>query len=366
MQLMAQGQVAACVPFATKSRIKMTLYKGEAVLAARREVASKLTHALIAALKRPRRVDKPDWAPMQQLSDAGFKSDPISGLPVFDPSACTPALLESVWRSYCGVADTINTKELGGTGAALEGLWAHLLEHAGEAAAATPAARRPTPPSAPAAGRGRKQRRIPLSEGEATDVDEGEGKRRRARRECELGHGVDAPKPMMCGAGEAPAPIGEGEDDGADDGSSDLGADGGEEAAAAVGGLPFSYRPRTRCRASPSNRARYPRPPARVSTAQEAAQWEAYARRRLHWPPLADGCKPAAPVPPSLPSITMKSGVMPVSTIALQIARNSHSCPMQSLKPVGLPPERSRSCAMNCKSPMGVENAEWLAGETQS
>ena len=105
----------------------------------------------------------------------------------------------------------------------------------------------------------------------------------------------------MCGAGEAPAPIGEGEDDGADDGSSDLGADGGEEAAAAVGGLPFSYRPRTRCRASPSNRARYPRPPARVSTAQEAAQWEAYARRRLHWPPLADGCKPAAPVPPSPP-----------------------------------------------------------------
>ena len=73
-------------------------------------------------------------------------------------------------------------------------------------------------------------------------MDEGEGKRRRARRECELGDGVDAPEPMMCGAGEAPAPIGEGEDDGADDGSSDLGAD-GEEAAAAVGGLPFSYRP---------------------------------------------------------------------------------------------------------------------------
>ena len=67
---------------------------------------------------------------MQQLFDAGFESDPVSGLPVFDPSACTPALLESVWRSYCGVADTINTKELGGTGAALEGLWAHLLAHA--------------------------------------------------------------------------------------------------------------------------------------------------------------------------------------------------------------------------------------------
>ena len=132
MQLTAVGQVAAIVPFVFQQKRMLTLYKGEAALAARREVASKLTHSLIAALKRPRRVDKPDWAPMQQLFDAGFKSDPVSGLPVFDPSACTPALLESVWRSYCGVADTINTKELGGTGAALEGLWAHLLEHAGE------------------------------------------------------------------------------------------------------------------------------------------------------------------------------------------------------------------------------------------
>ena len=69
MRLKAQGQVAACVPFATNRRVKMTLYKGEAALAARREVAcSKLTHALIAALKRPRRVDKPDWAPMSSSS----------------------------------------------------------------------------------------------------------------------------------------------------------------------------------------------------------------------------------------------------------------------------------------------------------
>ena len=141
MQLTAVGQVAAIVPF-TYHRRKMTLYKGEAALAARREVASKLTHALIAALKRPRRVDKPDWAPMQQLFDAGFKSDPVSGLPVFDPSACTPALLESVWRSYCGVADTINTKELGKTGATLEELGAQLREHAGVEAPSPPAKRR--------------------------------------------------------------------------------------------------------------------------------------------------------------------------------------------------------------------------------
>jgi hypothetical protein len=61
----------------------------------------------------------------------------------------------------------------------------------------------------------------------------------------------------------------------------------------------------------------------------------------------------AAPVPPSLPSITMKSGVMPVSTIALQIAMNSHGWPMHSLNPAGLPPDNSRIRAMNSSSPTG-------------
>jgi hypothetical protein len=56
----------------------------------------------------------------------------------------------------------------------------------------------------------------------------------------------------------------------------------------------------------------------------------------------------AAPVPPSLPSTTMKSGWMPVSSIALQIARNSHSWPTQSLKPAGLPPDSRRISPMNC------------------
>ena len=58
MQLTAVGQVAAIVPFLFKQKQKMTLYKGDAALAARREVASMLTHALIAALKHPRLVDK--------------------------------------------------------------------------------------------------------------------------------------------------------------------------------------------------------------------------------------------------------------------------------------------------------------------
>ena len=62
----------------------------------------------------------------------------------------------------------------------------------------------------------------------------------------------------------------------------------------------------------------------------------------------------------------MKSGVMPVSSIALQIASHSHGWPMHSLKPVGLPPESSRSRSMNCIISIGVLNALCRAGDKQS
>ena len=39
---------------------------------------------------------------------------------------------------------------------------------------------------------------------------------------------------------------------------------------------------------------------------------------------------------------------------------------MQSLKPTGLPPDSSRSAAMKCIISIGVEKAEWPAGEMQS
>ena len=74
----------------------------------------------------------------------------------------------------------------------------------------------------------------------------------------------------------------------------------------------------------------------------------------------------AAPVPPSLPSTTMKSGRMPVSSMALAMPMNSHGWPRQNLKPTGLPPDSSRSWAMNCISSIGVEKALWRDGETQS
>ena len=119
----------ASVPF-EHDHTKMTLLKGEEALAARRHVASKLTDNAIRELRRARRIDKPNWSLMQQLHDAGFKDDPISGMPVYDPSKCSPKLLSALWRAYCGVADTINTNELGQTDQALEELKSRLLEHA--------------------------------------------------------------------------------------------------------------------------------------------------------------------------------------------------------------------------------------------
>ncbi len=62
----------------------------------------------------------------------------------------------------------------------------------------------------------------------------------------------------------------------------------------------------------------------------------------------------------------MKSGRMPVSSMALAMPMNSHGWPRQNLKPTGLPPDSSRSWAMNCISSIGVEKALWRDGETQS
>ena len=73
-------------------------------------------------------VDKPDWTLMQQLSDAGIGVCPTSGMPVLDPSACAPALRTAIWRAYCGVASSVNTKQMGQTDEALDELQMRLHE----------------------------------------------------------------------------------------------------------------------------------------------------------------------------------------------------------------------------------------------
>ena len=147
--LVGLGKAAASVPF-EYNHTKMTLLKGEAALAARRHVASNLTDEAIRELRRARRVDMPNWSLMQQLHDAGFKYDPITSMPVYDPSKCSPKLLKALWRAYCGVADTINTNEFGQTDKALEELKLQLLAHSARITENAPRSKRLCGPSAPA------------------------------------------------------------------------------------------------------------------------------------------------------------------------------------------------------------------------
>ena len=63
-------------------------------------------------------------------------------MPVFDPSVCAPALLTALWRGFCGVADTINTKQMEQTDEVLDELQMRLHEHAAQLRETAPRARR--------------------------------------------------------------------------------------------------------------------------------------------------------------------------------------------------------------------------------
>ena len=178
--LVGLGMHAASVPFQYEG-VKMVLLKGEAALAARRHVASKLTDEAIKELRCARRVDKPNWSLMQQLHDAGFQYDPISGQPVYDPSKCSPELLSALWRAYCGVADTINTNELGQTDQALKDLKSQLLEHAARITENVPSSKR-LGQAAPGASAKRPRSSSPASSLSDEGTDTGEpGNRQRKR-----------------------------------------------------------------------------------------------------------------------------------------------------------------------------------------
>ena len=182
--LVGLGMHAASVPFQYEG-VKMVLLKGEAALAARRHVASKLTDEAIKELRCARRVDKPNWSLMQQLHDAGFKHDPISGMPVYDPSKCSPKLLSALWRAYCGVADTINTNELGQTDQALKDLKSQLLEHAARITENVPSSKR-LGQAAPGGSAKRPRSSSPASSlsDEGTDTGEPGNRQRKRQRAC--------------------------------------------------------------------------------------------------------------------------------------------------------------------------------------
>ena len=96
-------------------------------------------------------------------------------MPVYDPSKCSPKLLSALWRAYCGVADTINTNELGQTDQALEDLKSKLLEHAARITENVPRSKHGA-----LAKRPRSSSPASSSSDEGTDTGEAANKRRRS------------------------------------------------------------------------------------------------------------------------------------------------------------------------------------------
>ena len=113
--------------FSVRSR-RMTVLKGHAALAARRRVASRLTPSAVAAMRKPMRIDRPDFSLMQRLAAAGIGTCPVSGMPVFDPSRCSDALLQAIWVAYCNVATAVKFSRSDDTCGALRALQALQLE----------------------------------------------------------------------------------------------------------------------------------------------------------------------------------------------------------------------------------------------
>ena len=83
-------------------------------------------------------------------------------------------------------------------------------------------------------------------------------------------------------------------------------------------------------------------------------------------PMWSENSKGAAPVPPSAPSMTMKSGRIPVCSMACTMPNHSQGWPMHSFMPTGLPCDKVRNSCTKAINSSGVENRLWAAGETQS
>ena len=127
MHLLAQKKGTRMVPFDTGHQKYWIM--AQVVKEARQKLASQLTADTFTRLCRPLKIDQPDFDLMQQLFDAGIGQCPLSGMPVFDPSACTPELLDAIWKAYCGVATAVNTKDLGDTSASMDKLKRLIVEH---------------------------------------------------------------------------------------------------------------------------------------------------------------------------------------------------------------------------------------------
>ena len=132
MRMVSVGKPLSSVPFEGGKDMKgqqMMLLREDAVIA-RRQLASTLNAEILAAVYKPLRVDTPQWVLMRALHRAGLSTCPMSGMPVFDPDQASPKLQKAIWKAYCGVAETINSKQVSTTEASLVELARQLALHA--------------------------------------------------------------------------------------------------------------------------------------------------------------------------------------------------------------------------------------------
>ena len=114
-----------------------------------------------------------------------------------------------------------------------------------------------------------------------------------------------------------------------------------------------------------------PAAPMRMRVAQPDADQgvvhEDSSPSRIGMPRWSMNSSGAAPVPPSSPSTTMKSGQNSGLQHRLAMPEHSQGWPTQSLNPTGLPPESSRSSRDECAASRSASRTRYgCAGETQS
>ena len=108
--LITEDHPLASVPF-KKLNTQYSVLKGDEAINARVRVAKLLTPQTLEFLHAKQDPEQPNIEVMQQLYDAGFRRDPISQMPLFNPRAVSPEFQADFWKMYCGITDGINAKE---------------------------------------------------------------------------------------------------------------------------------------------------------------------------------------------------------------------------------------------------------------
>lgn len=108
--LITEGRPLASVPF-KRDRTHGSILQGKAAhQRARLYAVEHLTPETLQFLRAKPNPQNPNFEAMQQLWDAGIHKDPTSQMPIFNPCAIPLKFRTDLWKAYCGIAVSIDTK----------------------------------------------------------------------------------------------------------------------------------------------------------------------------------------------------------------------------------------------------------------